>query len=871
MIGEVAPRNFFGPSIFGFMIAITSMANAGLGTAGQQFLRLDTSARNEAMGGATSALPEGSGALESNPAGLAFFEEPELGASYVALFQDTDLSSVNLALPLQSCGLAADFLWLGGSNFNSTADASQVEPSEQDYAGSLGWGFLGPWGLAMGLSAKGYYSNLGPASSEGGAVDAGLILRPWDQGLSLSIAGKNLGVGSAYEQVSDPLPMTILGGVAWRFGEDGERGGISVDLNSALGSPLQVGVGAEWKVVDSLALRAGWKTYSGGPAFSADLSGLTAGLGFSLGNWGLDYAALPNTTLGLTQRLSLLWRFGRGLQEIPWRELFWAPPTLLGSDGSRDLRLKPRLFALQQEIKSWNIELRDKKGILLASQTGTAPFPEVIHFLGSDAEALGNSRDISFKFVMQTRPGRTLSSSGKVAINASTESLELAQPAMLQYRSKVGGLLLKTQFNDHLANVKSWKLQIVDDQGRVLKTVSGQGILPRELEWNGRTDAGGAVNLSKAFRFNLEVTKKDGGTIGNSGSIAASLAPRELLVSAPQFNARMGILSFSPRSAGMAIGVKEWHLDIKAPDGRILKTITGKGELPRVIEWNPGNIREVNGSENRLGIARHVQFLLETKDSSGRSQTISDVVQLGESAADKEGKFTVRKGKEALLLPLLGLCSSDPDQAEPFTLGYNGDKNIRRWKIEANNVSGVNLREWHGEGEVPETLIWDGKLENGKQADCGGKCGFTLSADTGRGDWHSVEKVNLVLRAFSVESSKWKVQKRHAAWFADASSSIQPEMVELLKGLGEDIKHAKGATIILQGHASQTGGDEINRELADQRAAAVKKFLVNECGVDAKRLQLRGFSNRLLLESGEGEEAEKLNRRVDVLVIEPIK
>jgi tetratricopeptide (TPR) repeat protein len=78
---------------------------------------------------------------------------------------------------------------------------------------------------------------------------------------------------------------------------------LDIDLSKSIDSALQVGLGAEYWLMNMVALRAG------GFYGSDRLNNFSFGMGFKypLGNYGvsLDYALLPQDALGLTHRVSL--------------------------------------------------------------------------------------------------------------------------------------------------------------------------------------------------------------------------------------------------------------------------------------------------------------------------------------------------------------------------------------------------------------------------------------------------------------------------------------------------------------------------------------------------------------------------------------
>jgi len=71
----------------------------------------------------------------------------------------------------------------------------------------------------------------------------------------------------------------------------------------------------------------------------------------------------------------------------------------------------------------------------------------------------------------------------------------------------------------------------------------------------------------------------------------------------------------------------------------------------------------------------------------------------------------------------------------------------------------------------------------------------------------------------------------------------------------------------IEGHADERGTDEYNLALGERRATSVKKFL-EDSGIDSTRLQTISYGEEKPADYGNNEEAWRLNRRVEFLVIE---
>ena len=73
------------------------------------------------------------------------------------------------------------------------------------------------------------------------------------------------------------------------------------------------------------------------------------------------------------------------------------------------------------------------------------------------------------------------------------------------------------------------------------------------------------------------------------------------------------------------------------------------------------------------------------------------------------------------------------------------------------------------------------------------------------------------------------------------------------------------SVVIVEGHCDERGSNEYNLSLGEQRALAVRAYLV-DLGIDASRIQTRSLGEERPAVAGSGEGAWRLNRRGEFLV-----
>ncbi len=74
-----------------------------------------------------------------------------------------------------------------------------------------------------------------------------------------------------------------------------------------------------------------------------------------------------------------------------------------------------------------------------------------------------------------------------------------------------------------------------------------------------------------------------------------------------------------------------------------------------------------------------------------------------------------------------------------------------------------------------------------------------------------------------------------------------------------------GSSFLIVGHTDAKGSDKYNMDLSYRRAYAVRKALVDQLGVDARRLRVQGYGESRPVASNDSDYGRSLNRRVTIV------
>ena len=124
-----------------------------------------------------------------------------------------------------------------------------------------------------------------------------------------------------------------------------------------------------------------------------------------------------------------------------------------------------------------------------------------------------------------------------------------------------------------------------------------------------------------------------------------------------------------------------------------------------------------------------------------------------------------------------------------------------------------------------------------------------------------------VVKKKRVEVKADKIEINEKIMFAKAKADILPESHSLLDEVVEVIKENKQIKkIAIDGHTSAEGDAEFNRVLSDDRAKAVLKYLTDH-GIDADRLQAKGYGPSKPIAGNDTEDEREKNRRVEFNIL----
>lgn len=267
---------------------------------------LGHSPRASAMGNAFTAAENDASCLFYNPAGLGHLSDTQVSFIHQSWIADISQETLLAALPMSKSdtfGLGVNYLNFGTlDGYDSTGTyTSPLNP----FRGSLtfGWGSSLTSRFSMGLAARGLFQSLtAGASNFSASLQTGILVRILP----------SLRIGASYAFLdTDPSPeldVLTLGaaGSFPVFSKDPLL--IMADYILPLYAVSKIQMGVEQLFLNLIRARLGYQWEIDDNQISG-FRGLTAGLGFGLENFDLDYSYTPDGDLGDSQMIGLTYHF----------------------------------------------------------------------------------------------------------------------------------------------------------------------------------------------------------------------------------------------------------------------------------------------------------------------------------------------------------------------------------------------------------------------------------------------------------------------------------------------------------------------------------------------------------------------------------
>jgi len=99
--------------------------------------------------------------------------------------------------------------------------------------------------------------------------------------------------------------------------------------------------------------------------------------------------------------------------------------------------------------------------------------------------------------------------------------------------------------------------------------------------------------------------------------------------------------------------------------------------------------------------------------------------------------------------------------------------------------------------------------------------------------------------------------------FKPNSAELLEEYKGKLNEAGELLKKHENVTITIEGHTASTGNPDFEMKLSEERAGAVRGYLVSKFGIETNRIKVIGYGSTKPVADNTTPEGKAKNRRIE--------
>ena len=484
-------------------------ASGSVGTTSAAFLKLGSGGRPAALADAYVAEANDSAGVVFNPAGMAQMLSGEIAFTHTEWFQGMRFENVNAVFSLGDGGMmGATFNFLAIPPITRTEEiASTPDPALNfreigefrpfDLQAAMHYARQLSPNLAGGATLKTLAQNIDNKSTFGVAVDLGAQYKTKWKPLRLGLAIQNLGTPVKLKKEAFGLPINIRAGAALRFVEDKLL--VLVEADAPLDIGFAVSTGVEYSIAEKFFPRLGYRF---NPALAQEHA-WTAGVGVKRNEWGLDLSAVPFGELGLTYRATVNYSFGQ-----PGASISSIVPYLSTTGSGSPAVISTRVGG-RDKVTAWGMYIyhtaRGAKPSIVKKTTGSGPPPK--DFIWDGTLDNGSKAVEGSYFAILTARYTTGNVENSEYLRLEVDNSPPKIDIKFDKSSVVAGgkntAYVPTQFIPRSLDrqaVARWRLEIMDAQGNLFRSIRGLGEPPKKIIWDGLGDDGSAFVSNSVYQ-----------------------------------------------------------------------------------------------------------------------------------------------------------------------------------------------------------------------------------------------------------------------------------------------------------------------------------------------------------------------------------
>ncbi|MBI9099435.1 MAG: OmpA family protein, partial [Spirochaetaceae bacterium] len=282
------------------------------------------------------------------------------------------------------------------------------------------------------------------------------------------------------------------------------------------------------------------------------------------------------------------------------------------------------------------------------------------------------------------------------------------------------------------SRIASYEISVDNKNGNTIKSWSGNGSIPGNLKWDGKSDSGtpaedGIYSTSITIEF-------VNGNIRNAGSrefVLDTISPEinieaPYVVFSPDGDRKKDVLSISQSSSNE----EEFYGYIRDGKGNAVRSWFWSNRLES-IEWDGS---DESGNKSPDG---NYKYVVQSEDAAG-NKTVKEISRVTIDTADTPVFITVKNNAFAPSL-------SNGINSQVFSLIVSNRTGIDSWKLEMKLSNGSVIKTFEDEdfSGIPTTITWDGESDSGSIVE--GEYSALFSLQYNKGNNPVIESTPFVL------------------------------------------------------------------------------------------------------------------------------
>jgi len=301
-------------SVFFSFLFVLAVYGEVFGATGADFLKITPGAVPAGMGGAYTVVADDINALYYNPAGIVKSRQYQVGVAHTNWLEGIRYNFIGAIIPTGkgAIGISAIYLTTGKIEGRDEEGNKSSDFYSSDMAITLSIARRINSKTQIGGSLKIIREIIADEESNGFAIDIGMkqeISKKLNLGLSL----KNLGTKMKFIKEKYSLPFSLTTGISYNLADIFN---LAMDITyEPIDKKRAICIGTELMLAGFITLRAGYliqaiqRIYNFHDSWISQRGGFAGGFGIKISDYNLDYAIIPYSDIGTTQRISFKIKF----------------------------------------------------------------------------------------------------------------------------------------------------------------------------------------------------------------------------------------------------------------------------------------------------------------------------------------------------------------------------------------------------------------------------------------------------------------------------------------------------------------------------------------------------------------------------------